>query len=155
MARKWIQKKSRYKHKVVTNAVHEAESKICMQILHTGRYAYSKEPIAPSAIQSPINPSKPRPLTSEEVIAEIESFVRCAVLAKKANYDGVEVMGSEGYFINQFLVEHTNKRVDEWGGSYQNRMRLPVEIVKKIRAEVGDKFHYYLSAFNARFNRER
>lgn len=132
--------KESLQHKVVTNAVHEADGKICMQILHTGRYAYSKEPIAPSAIQSPINPSKPRALTSDEVIAEIESFVRCAALAKKANYDGVEVMGSEGYFINQFLVEHTNKRVDEWGGSYQNRMRLPVEIVKRIRAEVGENF---------------
>ncbi len=127
-------------HEVVTHAVHEAGGKICMQILHTGRYAYSKEPIAPSVIQSPINPSKPRALTSDEVVKEIDSFVRCANLAKKANYDGVEVMGSEGYFINQFLVEHTNQRDDEWGGSYQNRMRLPVEIVKRIRAEVGDEF---------------
>jgi len=127
-------------HKVVTEAVHKAGGKICMQILHTGRYAYSKEPIAPSAIQSPINPSKPRALTSVEVVKEIESFVRCAALAKNADYDGVEVMGSEGYFINQFLVEHTNQREDEWGGSYQNRMRLPVEIVKRIRAEVGEKF---------------
>jgi len=128
------------KHRVVTKAVHKAGGKICMQILHTGRYAYSKEPIAPSAIQSPINPSKPRALTSHEVLDEIESFVRCAALAKKANYDGVEVMGSEGYFINQFLVEHTNQRTDEWGGSYQNRMRLPLEIVKRIRAKVGEEF---------------
>jgi len=128
------------KHKIVTKAVHDEGGKICMQILHTGRYAYSKEPIAPSAIQSPINPTKPRALTSDEVEKEIESFVRCASLAKNANYDGVEVMGSEGYFINQFLVEHTNQRTDNWGGSYQNRMRLPIEIVKRIRAKVGEKF---------------
>ena len=125
------------KHKIVTKAVHDEGGKICMQILHTGRYAYSKEPIAPSAIQSPINPTKPRALTSDEVEKEIESFVRCASLAKNANYDGVEVMGSEGYFINQFLVEHTNQRTDNWGGSYQNRMRLPIEIVKRIIAEHG------------------
>jgi len=128
------------KHKIVTKAVHDEGGKICMQILHTGRYAYSKEPIAPSAIQSPINPTKPRALTSDEVEKEIESFVRCASLAKNANYDGVEVMGSEGYFINQFLVEHTNQRTDNWGGSYQNRMRLPIEIVKRIRAKVGEKY---------------
>ncbi|RMF15342.1 MAG: NADPH-dependent 2,4-dienoyl-CoA reductase, partial [Gammaproteobacteria bacterium] len=127
-------------HKVVTEAVHEAGGKICMQILHAGRYAYHPKLVAPSAIQAPINPFRPRELTTEEVWQEIEAFVNCAEKAQQAGYDGVEVMGSEGYFINQFIVEHTNKRTDEFGGSYENRMRVPVEIVKRIRERVGENF---------------
>lgn len=128
------------KHKVVTQAVHEAGGKICMQILHAGRYAYNPKLVAPSAIQAPINPFKPRELTTEEVDEQIEAYVRCAALAQRAGYDGVEIMGSEGYFINQFIVSHTNKRTDKWGGSYENRIRLPIEIVRRVRERVGPNF---------------
>ena len=128
------------KHKIVTQAVHEAGGKICMQILHAGRYAYSPKSVAPSAIQAPINPFKPRELDEEGIEKQIADFVNCAALAQQAGYDGVEVMGSEGYFINQFLVSHTNHRTDRWGGSYENRMRLPVEIVRRIREAVGPNF---------------
>ncbi|GIZ12119.1 NADPH-dependent 2,4-dienoyl-CoA reductase [Pseudomonas sp. NCCP-436] len=128
------------KHKVVTRAVHEAGGKICMQILHAGRYAYSPKSVAPSAIQAPINPFKPRELDEEGIEKQIADFANCAVLAQQAGYDGVEVMGSEGYFINQFLVAHTNHRTDRWGGSYENRMRLPVEIVRRVREAVGPNF---------------
>ncbi|WP_175254502.1 NADPH-dependent 2,4-dienoyl-CoA reductase [Pseudomonas sp. BMW13] len=128
------------KHKVVTQAVHEAGGKICMQILHAGRYAYSPKSVAPSAIQAPINPFKPRELDEEGIEKQIADFVNCAALAQQAGYDGVEVMGSEGYFINQFLVAHTNHRTDRWGGSFENRMRLPVEIVRRVREAVGSDF---------------
>ena len=128
------------KHKIVTRAVHEAGGKICMQILHAGRYAYSPKSVAPSAIQAPINPFKPRELDEEGIEKQIADFVNCAALAQQAGYDGVEVMGSEGYFINQFLVTHTNHRTDRWGGSYENRMRLPVEIVRRVREAVGPNF---------------
>ncbi|WP_276486931.1 NADPH-dependent 2,4-dienoyl-CoA reductase [Ectopseudomonas mendocina] len=128
------------KHKIVTQAVHEADGKICMQILHAGRYAYSPKSVAPSAIQAPINPFKPRELDEEGIEKQIQDFVNCARLAQQAEYDGVEVMGSEGYFINQFLVAHTNHRTDRWGGSYENRMRLPVEIVRRVREAVGPNF---------------
>ncbi len=128
------------KHSIVTRAVHEAGGKICMQILHAGRYAYSPKSVAPSAIQAPINPFKPRELDEEGIQKQINDFVTCASLAQQAGYDGVEVMGSEGYFINQFLAAHTNQRTDRWGGSYENRMRLPVEIVSRIRAAVGPNF---------------
>ncbi|MCF8473351.1 MAG: NADPH-dependent 2,4-dienoyl-CoA reductase [Emcibacter sp.] len=127
-------------HKVITDAVHAADSKICMQILHTGRYAYNDKLIAPSPIQAPINPFVPREVTAEDIEQEIESFVTSAHLAKRAGYDGVEIMGSEGYFINQFIAKRTNKRTDEWGGSYQNRIRLPVEIVRRVREKVGENF---------------
>ncbi len=127
-------------HKVVTQAVHEAGGKICMQILHAGRYAYSPQLVAPSAIQAPINPFTPRELDEEGIEKQIRDFVNCASLAKEAGYDGVEIMGSEGYFINQFLVAHTNHRTDRWGGSYENRMRLPVEIVRRVREAVGTEF---------------
>jgi 2,4-dienoyl-CoA reductase (NADPH2) len=127
-------------HKVVTQAVHEAGGKICMQILHAGRYAYSPKLVAPSAIQAPINPFTPRALDEEGIEKQIRDFVNCASLAQLAGYDGVEVMGSEGYFINQFLVAHTNHRTDRWGGSYENRMRLPVEIVRRVREAVGPSF---------------
>ncbi|HUE94241.1 NADPH-dependent 2,4-dienoyl-CoA reductase [Pseudomonas sp.] len=128
------------KHKVVTRAVHEADGKICMQILHAGRYAYSPKSVAPSAIQAPINPFKPRELDEEGIEKQIQDFINCSVLAQQAEYDGVEIMGSEGYFINQFLVAHTNHRTDRWGGSYENRMRLPVEIVRRVREAVGPNF---------------
>ncbi|WP_299494015.1 NADPH-dependent 2,4-dienoyl-CoA reductase [uncultured Shewanella sp.] len=128
------------KHKQVTQAVHDAGGKICMQILHAGRYAYSKEPIAPSAIQAPINPAKPRALAHDEVLKQINDFVTCASLAQYANYDGVEIMGSEGYLINQFIVERTNQRDDEWGGSFENRIRFPLEIVRQVREKVGPNF---------------
>ena len=128
------------KHKIVTQAVHEADGKICMQILHAGRYAYSPKSVAPSAIQAPINPFKPKELDEEGIEKQIQDFINCSVLAQQAEYDGVEIMGSEGYFINQFLVAHTNHRTDRWGGSYENRMRLPVEIVRRVREAVGPNF---------------
>ena len=128
------------KHKIVTRAVHEAGGKIAMQILHAGRYAYSPKLVALSAIQAPINPFKPNELDEDGIQKQINDFVNCAKLAQQAEYDGVEVMGSEGYFINQFLVAHTNHRTDRWGGSYENRMRLPVEIVSRIREAVGPNF---------------
>jgi 2,4-dienoyl-CoA reductase (NADPH2) len=128
------------KHRVVTQAVHEAGGKICMQILHAGRYAYSPKSVAPSAIQAPINPFKPKELDEAGIEKQIADFVTCSLLAQQAEYDGVEIMGSEGYFINQFLVAHTNQRSDRWGGSYANRMRLPVEIVRRVREAVGANF---------------
>jgi 2,4-dienoyl-CoA reductase (NADPH2) len=127
-------------HKVVTQAVHDAGGKICMQILHAGRYAYSPQLVGPSAIQAPINPFTPRELDEDGIEKQIRDFVNCASLAQEAGYDGVEIMGSEGYFINQFLVAHTNHRSDRWGGSYENRMRLPVEIVRRVREAVGSEF---------------
>jgi len=128
------------KHRIVTEAVHGAGGLICMQILHAGRYAYSPKQVAPSAIQAPINPFKPQELDEAGIEKQIADFVNCAVLAQQAGYDGVEIMGSEGYFINQFLVAHTNRRTDRWGGSYANRMRLPVEIVHRVREAVGSDF---------------
>lgn len=127
-------------HKLITKAVHEADGKICMQILHTGRYAFNENPIAPSSVQAPINPFKPKAATEEEIEQQILDFVRTSVLAQKSGYDGVEIMGSEGYFLNQFLAARTNKRDDDWGGSYENRMRLPVEVVRRVREAVGEKF---------------
>ncbi|WP_342649332.1 NADPH-dependent 2,4-dienoyl-CoA reductase [Pseudomonas sp. REB1044] len=127
-------------HRLVTDAVHAAGGKICLQILHAGRYAYSPRQVAPSAIQAPINPFKPKALDEEGIEKQIGDFVNCARLAQSAGYDGVEVMGSEGYFINQFLAAHTNQRTDRWGGSYENRMRLAVEIVRRVREAVGREF---------------
>ena len=134
-------------HRLVTDAVHQAGSKICMQILHTGRYAYSPNAIAPSAIKAPINAFIPKAVSSEEIEQQIEDFAYSAKLAQQAGYDGVEVMGSEGYFLNQFIVTRTNQRDDEWGGSYDNRTRLAIEVVKRVRAAVGEKFIiiYHLS----------
>ena len=129
-----------WKHRYVTDAVHEAGGRIAMQILHTGRYGYHPLAVAPSAIKAPIGWFTPRALSSRGVRSTIRDFAACAARAKQAGYDGVEVMGSEGYLINQFLVTHTNKRTDEWGGSYENRMRFPVEIVKAVRAAVGPEF---------------
>jgi 2,4-dienoyl-CoA reductase (NADPH2) len=128
------------KHKVVTQAVHAAGGKICMQILHFGRYAYHPELVAPSAIKAPINPYRPHALSTDEVEQTIEDFVRAAALAQSAGYDGVEIMGSEGYLINEFIAAHTNHRDDAWGGSYENRIRFPLEIVRRTRAKVGTNF---------------
>ena len=128
------------RHLPVTAAVHEADGRIAMQILHSGRYAYHPLAVAPSRLQSPISPFKPRELSARGVEKQIRDFVRCAVLAREAGYDGVEIMGSEGYLINQFIARQTNHRHDAWGGDYSNRMRLPVEIVQRTREAVGRDF---------------
>ena len=128
------------KHRPITDAVHAEGGRIALQILHTGRYGYHPLAVAPSRLKSPISPFTPRALSGRGVERQIRGFVRCAKLAREAGYDGVEVMGSEGYFINQFLAAHTNRRTDEWGGSYENRMRLPVEIVQRTREAVGRDF---------------
>ncbi|MDP5134295.1 MAG: NADPH-dependent 2,4-dienoyl-CoA reductase [Paraglaciecola sp.] len=127
-------------HKMITDAVHEAGGKICMQILHTGRYAYNPALVAPSAVQAPINPFKPKALDEAGIEKQIEDFIFTASQAQKAGYDGVEIMGSEGYFLNQFIAARTNHREDSWGGDYQNRIRLPIEVVRRVRAAVGEKF---------------
>ncbi len=128
------------RHRLVTDAVHETGGRICMQILHTGRYAYHPLAVAPSRLKAPISPFTPRELSERGIGRQIDAFVRSAALSQAAGYDGVEVMGSEGYFINQFLVARTNRRTDRWGGNWQNRMRLPVEIVARTRAAVGRSF---------------
>ncbi len=127
-------------HRIVTEAVHQAGGKIALQILHTGRYSYQPQPVAPSALQAPINPFSPAALTHQEVEQTITDFANCAALAQQAGYDGVEVMGSEGYLINQFLVSRTNQRIDQWGGSFSNRMRFAVEIVRAVREATGPEF---------------
>jgi 2,4-dienoyl-CoA reductase (NADPH2) len=127
-------------HREITDAVHEHGAKIVMQILHTGRYSYQPFSLAPSAIQAPINPFKPKAMSSKRIERTIDAFARSAWLAQKAGYDGVEIMGSEGYLINQFLAERTNKRTDKWGGSAEARMQFPIEIVKRTRAKVGPDF---------------
>ncbi len=128
------------RHKIVTDAVHQADGKICMQILHTGRYGYHPFIVSPSGIKSPITPFKPKLMTVNDVEKQIKSFVNTAQLAQAAGYDGVEIMGSEGYLINQFLVKKTNKRKDNWGDSYDNRTRFAKEIVERTRAAVGKDF---------------
>jgi len=128
------------RHRQVTDVVHAEGGRIALQILHTGRYGYQPLCVAPSRIRSPISPFTPRELSARGIERQIHAFVRCAKLARDAGYDGVEVMGSEGYFINQFLVTHTNHRTDAWGGPYANRMRLPVEIVQRVREAVGPDF---------------
>ncbi len=128
------------KHKVVTQAVHDAGGKICMQILHFGRYAYHPELVAPSAIKAPISPFRPHALSTEEVRQTVEDYANAAALAQSAGYDGVEIMGSEGYLINEFIAAHTNHRDDEYGGSYENRIRFPLEIVRRTRERVGTDF---------------
>ncbi|MGW0468653.1 FAD-dependent oxidoreductase [Streptomyces sp. NPDC003027] len=127
-------------HRLITDAVHEAGGRIAMQILHFGRYAYHPALVAPSPIQAPISPFVPNELTDAEVEQTIEDYARCAELAKAAGYDGVEVMGSEGYLINEFIAAATNRRTDRWGGSYENRVRFPLEIVRRIRERVGEEF---------------
>jgi len=128
------------RHREITDAVHAEGGKIAMQILHAGRYAYHPIAVAPSRIRSPITPFTPRELSTSGVEKQIKAFVRCAQLARDAGYDGVEIMGSEGYFINEFLVTHTNQRTDKWGGDFAQRMRFPVEIVERTREAVGDDF---------------
>jgi len=133
-------KKHAIQHQKITKAVHDEGGKICMQILHAGRYGYHPFNVAPSKIKSPITPFKPFKLTKSGVNRTIRDFVNCAKYSKIAGYDGVEIMGSEGYLINQFIAAHTNKRNDEWGGSYANRMRLPIALVKSVREAVGEDF---------------
>lgn len=128
------------RHRVVTDAVHAAGGRIALQILHTGRYAYHPLAVAPSRLKAPISPFTPRALTERGIERQIRAFVRCAVLAREAGYDGVEIMGSEGYLINQFIAAATNHRDDAWGGVYENRIRLPVEIVRRTREAVGRDF---------------
>ncbi|WP_415184904.1 FAD-dependent oxidoreductase [Phaeovulum sp.] len=127
-------------HRMVTGRVHAAGGLIAMQILHAGRYAYGPECVSASAIKSPISPFVPRELDEAGIEQQISAIVTAAVRAREAGYDGVEVMGSEGYFLNQFLVRHTNKRTDRWGGDYANRMRLPVEVVRRVREATGPDF---------------
>ncbi|MEV8143143.1 NADPH-dependent 2,4-dienoyl-CoA reductase [Specibacter sp. NPDC078709] len=127
-------------HKVVTAAVHAEGGKIALQLLHFGRYASHRGLVAPSAVQAPISPLTPHPLTGEEVETTIADFVNAAALAQSAGYDGVEIMGSEGYLINEFIAKRTNHRSDEWGGSYENRIRFAVEIVRRVRERVGENF---------------
>ncbi|WP_373365318.1 FAD-dependent oxidoreductase [Burkholderia thailandensis] len=128
------------RHRIVTRAVHDADGKIAMQILHFGRYAYHPALVAPSALKAPINAFTPHALSASEVDATIDDFARCAALAQYAGYDGVEIMGSEGYLINEFIAARTNHRDDEWGGPYENRIRFPVEIVRRVRERVGANF---------------
>jgi 2,4-dienoyl-CoA reductase (NADPH2) len=127
-------------HRPITEAVHAEGGKIALQILHAGRYGVTPLIVAPSRVKSPITPFTPRALTERGIERQIRAFARCAALAREAGYDGVEVMGSEGYFINQFVAAHTNRRTDRWGGTYENRMRLPVEIVSRVREAVGKDF---------------
>ncbi|WP_405637191.1 NADPH-dependent 2,4-dienoyl-CoA reductase [Streptomyces sp. NBC_00056] len=127
-------------HRQVTDAVHAAGGKIAMQILHFGRYAYHEDLVAPSPLQAPISPFPPHELTDAEIEQTVEDFARAAELARRAGYDGVEIMGSEGYLINEFIVAATNQRTDRWGGSYENRIRFPVEIVRRVRERVGTDF---------------
>ena len=127
-------------HSIVTKRVHDAGGKIAMQILHAGRYAYGPKCVAPSPVKSPISPFPPTELDEDGIEKQIQDIVDTAARARAAGYDGVEIMGSEGYFLNQFLVTHTNKRTDRWGGCYENRMRLPVEVVRRTRAAVGADF---------------
>ncbi|TGL59731.1 NADPH-dependent 2,4-dienoyl-CoA reductase [Leptospira ognonensis] len=127
-------------HKVVTGAVHAEGGKIAMQILHTGRYGYHDKIVGASTLRAPINMFKPHPLTHEEILGTIEEFATCASLAREAGYDGVEIMGSEGYLINQFIARRTNNREDEWGGSFENRIRFPLEVIRAVRKKVGKDF---------------
>ncbi|SIQ57664.1 2,4-dienoyl-CoA reductase [Aromatoleum tolulyticum] len=127
-------------HRLIADAVHAEGGRICMQILHTGRYAYHRGSVAPSPLKAPISPVTPREMTDEDIERTIEEYACCAALAQRAGYDGVEVMGSEGYLINEFTVLHTNHRTDRWGGSMENRHRFPIEIVRRVRERVGPNF---------------
>lgn len=133
-------KKSAEKHKLITEAVHKYNGKICMQILHTGRYAFHPFSVAPSALKAPITPFKPWEMSKRRIEKTIDDFAKAAKLAQYAHYDGVEIMGSEGYLINQFIAAKTNRRTDEWGGSYENRIKFPLEIVRRVRESVGENF---------------
>ncbi|MFC9895072.1 FAD-dependent oxidoreductase [Nocardia sp. NPDC127579] len=137
---KLTNKTEAYRHRVITKAVHDAGGKIAIQILHAGRYSYMPGNVSASSIKAPINPFRPRALSAKGVEQTIDDYARCAKLAQFAGYDGCEIMGGEGYFINQFLAPRTNKRTDKWGGSAENRRRLAVEIVRRTRAAVGPNF---------------
>ncbi len=137
---KMSNKKEARQHKIITDAVHAEGGKICMQILHTGRYGYHPLCVAPSPIKSPISPFKPWTLSKRGINRTVKAFVKSAVLAQEAGYDGVEIMGSEGYLLNQFIAKKTNKRTDEYGGSFENRIRFPLEIIRKTREAVGENF---------------
>ena len=128
------------KHQLVTNAVHKHDAKICLQILHAGRYGHHPFNVSSSNVKSPISKFKTKALSEKGIQKTINDFVKCSMLAQYAGYDGIEIMGSEGYLINQFIVKRTNRRTDSWGGSYENRIRFPLEIVKRIRQEVGSNF---------------
>ena len=143
------------RHRRITEAVHDAGGKILLQILHAGRYAYHPFSVSASAIKAPINPFRPRKLSSRGVDGTIDDFARCAVLAREAGYDGVEIMGSEGYLLNQFLAPRTNKRTDAWGGTPEKRRRFPVEIVRRTRAAVGPRLHHLLPDVDGRLRRGR
>ncbi len=143
------------KHRVVTQAVHDAGGKICMQILDFGRYAYHPQLVAPSALKAPISPFAPKALTTQEVQQTVEDYANAAALAQSAGYDGVEIMGSEGYLINEFIAAQTNQRDDEYGGSYENRMRFALEIVRRMRAAGGPGLHHHLPPVDARPGRRR
>ncbi len=139
-AAKLSTRREQQRHEVITRSVHEVGGKIALQILHAGRYGYHPFVVAPSALKSPISPFKPWAMSNRGVIKTIKHFARCARLAKEIGYDGVEIMGSEGYLINQFIVTHTNQRQDEWGGDFSKRMRFPVEVVRAVREAVGSDF---------------
>ena len=139
-AARMANKKHAKQHQTITDSVHQQDGKICLQILHAGRYGYHPFTVAPSAIKSPITPFKPKSLSKRGIINTIDDYANCAAMAKLAGYDGVEIMGSEGYFINQFLCPRTNQRDDEWGGNFENRSRIAVEIVNAVRQKVGTDF---------------
>ena len=128
------------KHRVITQAVHAHGGKICLQVLHTGRYAYTKQPVAPSPLKAPINPATPREMTEADIAKTIADFAQCAAMARHAGYDGVEIMGSEGYLINEFVAPRTNHRNDRWGGAFENRIRFALEVVRAVRERVGREF---------------
>lgn len=139
-AAKLTNTKERKRHELVSHTVHEAGGKIVLQILHAGRYGYHPFVVAPSRIKSPISPFTPWKMSKGQIHRTIHHFARCSRLAKESGYDGIEIMGSEGYLINQFIVSHTNKRNDEWGGAYENRIRFPLEIIRAVRQTVGPDF---------------
>jgi len=139
-AARMVNRRHARKHRVITEAVHKEGGKICMQILHSGRYGYHPFTVAPSPIKSPITPFKPFGLKKSGIKRTIRDFVNCARMSQLAGYDGIEIMGSEGYLINQFIAKRTNRRTDDWGGSYENRMRLPVALVTRVREAVGPNF---------------